>query len=179
MSRSQLFTLMMVGLFCKHGFAQTKPLALPSHNGAMLLDLDGFHITQLSAKPQGREIGVRAHDTNHTELLAFLFLTPEHTSQSAVTCLQQDLNQIKRDSGKVTEQLDPDRTDDGQVATMLLTQPNGFQSFYKYAGAGDQCLVVQVYADRGTKLDTAQASTILKRQRYDPHYSPTTDDEFR
>ena len=44
----------------------------------MVLDLTGLKITQTSAKPENKEIGVRAHDAGHVEMLAFLFLTPEN-----------------------------------------------------------------------------------------------------
>lgn len=142
----------------------------------MVLDLDGFTVTQTSAKPDNREIGVRAHDTSHTELLAFLFLTPESRSQTAKTCLEQDLKQIRIDNGKFAEHLDPATVDTPDVATMVLTYPNGNQVFYKYAGTADQCLVIQVYADRGTRLDPSQAAALLNRQRYDPHYLPTPQD---
>jgi len=165
-----------VGLFSTGVLAQSKPFSLPKHNGAMLLDLDGFHITQQTAKPEGREIGVRAHDAEHTELLAFLFLTPENKSQSAATCLQQDLKQIRKDNGKFTEQLNPFNTDSNDSASILLTYPSGNQVLYKYAGTSDQCLLVQVYADKGSKLDLAQASALLLRQHYDPNYVPTTED---
>jgi hypothetical protein len=52
----------------------------------MLLDLKGFHVTQTSAKPNGNELGIRAHDDGHTEILAFLFLMPENNSQTAASC---------------------------------------------------------------------------------------------
>lgn len=142
----------------------------------MLLDLDGFKVTQTSAKPGNKEIGVRAHDAGHTELLAFLFLTPENKSQTAATCLQQDLKQIRKDNGKFTEQLNPLQTDTSDSATIVLTYPNGNQVLYKYAGTADQCLVIQVYADKGSKLDLPQASALLERQHYDPRYVPTSDD---
>jgi hypothetical protein len=76
--------------------AQPKPYSLPSHKGAMVLDLNGFHVTQQSAKPDGREIGVRAHDAEHTELLAFLFLTPDKKSQTAASCMAQDIAEGER-----------------------------------------------------------------------------------
>ena len=158
------------------GHSQTHTYALPTHSGAMLLDLTGFKITQTSAKPENREIGVRAHDAGHTELLAFLFLTPENKKQTAATCLQQDLQQIRKDHGKFTEQLNPLHTDNGEAATIALSYPNGNQVLYKYAGSGDQCLVIQVYADKGSRLDLAEASALLSRQHYDQHYLPTTDD---
>jgi hypothetical protein len=108
----------------------------------MVLDLDGFQVIQKAVKPEGREIGVRAHDAEHTEMLAFLFLTPAYKSQTSSTCLQQDLNQIKKDNGKFTEELNPSGMDNAESATILLTYPSGNQVLYKYAGASDQCLLV-------------------------------------
>jgi tetratricopeptide (TPR) repeat protein len=145
----------------------------------MVLDLAGFKITQTSAKPGNREIGIRAHDAGHTELLAFLYLTPENQKQTAATCLQQDLKQIRRDHGKFTEQLNPLQADNPDSATIVLTYPNGAQVLYKYAGADDQCLVIQLYADKRSKLDLPQASALLDRQHYDPRYLPTSDDTVR
>lgn len=62
---------------------------------------------------------------------------------------------------------------------MALIYPSGNQVIYKYAGTGDQCLVIQVYADKGSKLDLTEASALLDRQRYNPQYVPTTDDVLR
>jgi tetratricopeptide (TPR) repeat protein len=168
--------VLVAALIPVNTFAQKQSFALPSHPGAMVLDLEGFTVTQTSAKPDNREIGVRAHDTGHTELLAFLFLTPESRAHTAKTCLEQDLKQIRIDNGKFTEQLDPAMTDTPEAVTMVLTYPNGSQTFYKYAGTADQCLVIQVYPDRGNRLDPAQAAALLDRQRYDPLYSPTPQD---
>ena len=142
----------------------------------MVLDLDGFHVTQQSAKPDGREIGVRAHDAEHMELLSFLFLTPENTSQTATSCLSQDIAQVKKNNGSLTEELNPLGTDTSQWASVLLTYPSGYETAYRYAGSGDQCLVVQVYADKGSKLDIQRAFAVLERQRYDANYVPSTDD---
>ncbi len=156
--------------------AQTKPYSLPSHKGAAILDLDGFHITQTSAKPDGREIGVRAHDSGVMEMLSFLFLTPENKSQTAATCLAQDIAQVRKDGGKIQEQPNPFGTDSRDWASVFITHKDGYQAVYRYAGAGDQCLVIEMYVDKGSKLDLAKASAILGRQRYDPEYAPSLDD---
>jgi len=160
--------------------AQKEPFALPSHKGAMLLDLNGFKITQTSAKNGGVELGVRAHDANHTELLAFLFLTPENMNQTAQTCLKGDLDQVTKDAGKtgVNIQLNPKGRDTGAMATALVNHSNGFASSYEYFGAADQCLVIQVYADKGSKLDVGVADAVLARQTYEPSYVPTSNDKF-
>ncbi len=77
-------------LSCTAVLAQTEPFALPVHKGAMLLDLKGFHVTQSSAKPNGNELGIRAHDDGHTGMLAFLFLTPDKHLETAASCRQAE-----------------------------------------------------------------------------------------
>jgi hypothetical protein len=166
---------------CTTAFAQTQPFALPAHKGAMLLDLDGFNVTQSSAKPNGDELGIRAHDQENMELLAFLFLTPQNHAQTSTTCLRGDIDQAKKDSaGHVSfdEQLNPNGTDTKDFATALLTYANGSKHLYKYSGYEDQCLVIQIYADKNSSLDLPRATTVLQRQRYDPQYVPSSKDKF-
>ena len=176
MPRLLHLALLFLTPLCVH--AQSETDSLPTHSGAMILDLTGLHVTQRSAKPQGNEIGVRAHDSGHMELLAFLFLTPENKSQAAATCLTQDLAPVLK-SGKLKQQLNPFHHDDTTHASALLTYPDGSQVLYRYFGIGDQCLVAQVYADKGAALDLPAAAALLDRQRYDPDYRPTLDDASR
>ncbi len=159
---------------------QPVPFALPSHPGAMMLDLTGFHITQASAKPGGTEIGIRAHDAEHTELLAFLFTTRESSTQNAAACLQADLAQIRKESVRAlpTEQIDPDGTDTHEFASLFLAFPNGAQRLYKYAGSADQCLSIEIDADPGQRLDLGNARMLLARQHYDARYLPTSTDKY-
>jgi hypothetical protein len=100
----------------------------------MLLDLKGFHVTQTSAKPNGNELGIRAHDDGHTEILAFLFLMPENNSQTAASCRKAELDQITKNSGGKTkvQALNPDGKDTKDVATMSLVSPGG-EHLYKYS----------------------------------------------
>lgn len=173
------FLLLSSSLMVSH--AQTEPFALPSHAGAMLLDLEGLRISEASAKPGGNEIGIRAHDAGHTEMLAFLFLTPNFPTQSAASCLKQDLDQLKKDSAgrnTFTSQPYPDDVDTAESATLLITYGNSSQQLHKYAGAGDQCFAVEVYPDKNTKLDLGAARALLVRQGYDPHYQPSSTDQY-
>ena len=162
------------------GYAQSEPFSLPTHRGAMLLDLDGVHITQSSAKPNGNELGIRAHDDGHMDFLAFLFLTPNDTAQTANSCRMAELDQITKDSkGAVRLQsLNPDKTDTPDIASMRLIYPSGEEILYRYSGSGDQCLTVEVYADKGYPLDQYDAFSLLHRQSYDPVYAPTPKDKF-
>jgi hypothetical protein len=164
---------------CPLALAQTQPFALPVHKGAMLLDLKDFRVTQSSAKPKGNELGIQAHDDGHMEMLAFLFLTPENTSQTAASCRQAELDAITKNSGGKLklQSLDPDKKDTKDVATVSLMYPGG-EHLYQYNGSGDQCLSIEVYPDKGSALNHARASAFLAQQRYDPGYVPTGKDKF-
>jgi hypothetical protein len=62
-------------------------LALPDHKGQLHLHADGFEIVQPSAKPGGRELGIRGRNksTNLT-FLAFLFLFPDQAPMVSAKC---------------------------------------------------------------------------------------------
>ena len=158
---------------------QSHSLSLPSHPGAMVVNLEGFNITQMSAKPGGRELGIRAHDHGKMDALFFLFLTPEDTHQDAASCLQQDLKQIRIDmaSNFKDVEFNPQSQDTPDSRTMLVSGSNG-QYLYRYYGHEDQCFSIEMYADRGTALDLNAASSFLGRQKYDPAYIPTNADKF-
>ena len=125
------------------------------------------------------KIGIRAHDSAHTVLLAFLYLTST-PDQNAASCLQADLTQIRKDSARSAprEELNPEGTDTHATSTLLLTYPSGIQHLYRYAGSGDQCVAIQLYPDAGTKLDLPTARATLALQGYDPTYSPSLTDQY-
>jgi len=179
-TRISSLLLALAALITLPAAAQTEPFALPSHPGSMVLDLTGFHIAQTSAKPGGTEIGIRAHSTGNLEMLAFLFVTPAKTAQTAATCLRSDVDHLKldRNMAAFTEKPNPTGSDSPDYAAVLLTYPSGLQYLYRYAGSGDQCLSVEIYADKGTRLDLAQASAVLARQSYDPLKQPDLSDKF-
>jgi len=156
--------------------AQTEPFSLPLHKGAMLLDLSGYQVKQSSAKPEGKELGLRVHDQDSMEALIFLFLTPEK-AQTAASCRDAEIKELNR-NGTIKRQDQPIEKDKVDFVTTLITHPNGHQNFYSFHGTGDQCLSISVYADRGTTLDLAKASSFLVRQSYDPQYSPKPKNKF-
>ena len=145
----------------------------------MLVDLDGFKITQSSAKPGGTEFGLRVHDSHNTVSLLFLFLTPEAPHQNAASCLQGELKQVRENMATNFKdvKLNPESKDTESFATMLIAGKNG-QHLYGFYGHEDQCLSIEVYSDPGTPLDLQKASVFLSRQKYDPNYKPTLNDKF-
>jgi tetratricopeptide (TPR) repeat protein len=145
----------------------------------MILDLDGFKITQSSAKPGGTEFGLRVHDSHNTASLLFLFLTPATPHQNASSCLQGELQEVRKNmAGSFKDvKLNPESKDTQNFATMLISGKNG-QHLYGFYGHEDQCLSIEVYSDPGNQLDLQTASAFLGRQKYDPSYRPTSSDKF-
>jgi hypothetical protein len=62
----------------------TFKLALADHPGQLQWSTDGFKIIQSSAKPTGREIGIRGKDrSGRLSFLGFLFLVPEQATPTS------------------------------------------------------------------------------------------------
>ena len=158
---------------------QTQTFALPSHPGAMVLDLTGFKVIQTSAKPGGAELGLRVHDQGNAVALIFLFLAPKEPRGDAAACRQGELDQVQKNMGLNFKdvKLNPDGKDDKTSATMLVSGKNG-QYLYGFYGSTDQCLSIEMYSDPGTKLDLDKAYSFLGHQKYDAAYVPTSSDKF-
>ena len=145
----------------------------------MLVDLDGFKVTQSSAKPGGAEFGLRVHDSHNIEAMMFLFLTPATLHQNASSCLQGELQEVRKRMAAnfIDVKLNPESKDTGNYATMLVTGKNG-QYLYGFYGHEDQCLSIEIYSDPSRALELKTASAFLGRQNYDPNYKPTAKDKF-
>ena len=124
-------------------------------------------------------MGLRVHDSHSTESLMFLFLTPANPRQNASSCLQNELQEVRKSmAGNFKDvKLNPESKDTENYGTMLITGKNG-QYLYGFYGHEDQCFSIEVYSDRGTPLDLQTASAFLSRQRFDPNYQPTSGDKF-
>ncbi len=72
--------------------AQPLSFAFAAHPGSLQLELPTYAITELSAKPNGREFGIRAKDriTGMTEL-GFLYLPAEKAPLTSASCMQAQL----------------------------------------------------------------------------------------
>jgi hypothetical protein len=109
------FTMLALAGFAvaQNGTDSDFRLALPNHHGQLRWSAEGFDIIQLSAKPNGREIGIRGRDrTGRLTLLGFLFLVPEQAPLSSAKCRENALESEKK--GNITLKI---------VGTSENTQP--------------------------------------------------------
>ncbi len=103
MCRGVVALLCLVGgfLLCARGGAQSSravpfTFEMPEHPG--LLRLNGFplEVTEMSAKPNGREFGIRAEGTSggaKLHFLGFLFVWPEAAPLTAESCRDRMLSE--------------------------------------------------------------------------------------
>jgi len=88
------------GLNTQFPSKDTQPLtfAFATHPGYLDLNLPAYAITELSAKPNGNEFGIRAKDrvTGMTEL-GFLYLPASKSPLTAASCMQIQLNSELRE----------------------------------------------------------------------------------
>src|ERR1700756_3927900 len=88
-------------------------LVLPGHSGQIQWKAPGFKITETSAKPDGRKIGIRAQDASgRLSFLGFLFEVPEQAPLTSAKCRDGSLEQEKADPAfKQTRMFEVARTD--------------------------------------------------------------------
>src|ERR1700686_2132448 len=128
-------------------------LVLPEHRGQLSWSAEGFKIVQYSAKPEGREIGIRGKDqSGRLTFLGFLFLVPEQAPLTSAKCRDGAVELMKKGDPKlkITETIEgsahslsvsmaryaaPGR--DGKTVSLV----RGF------IATGDVCGDLEVYSD--------------------------------
>src|SRR5437899_12641439 len=82
-----ILTLATFSAYAQPTAAAEFKLALPDHKGQLRWSADGFKIIETSAKPNGREIGIRGQDgSGRLTFLSFLFLVPEQAPLTSAKC---------------------------------------------------------------------------------------------
>jgi tetratricopeptide (TPR) repeat protein len=154
-------------------------LVLPDHNGQLSWTADGFKITQSSAKPGGREIGIRGEESSgRLAFLGFLFLAPKGDTLTSSQCRDNELAEQKRENSdlKVLSTASMERGNGLPVstATYTTTRRDGGTEFHVrgVVASGDICGDLEIYSKsliRGTDADVAK---ILSTYRFDATYKP-------
>jgi hypothetical protein len=168
-------------------FAQTLPnsdyrLALPDHNGQLSWSVSGFGIVENSAKPNGKELGVRARDASgKVTFLGFLFVVPDAPTTS-VKCRDDVLAQEKKANStlkivRTSEILAPAGL---PVALVAHTTPNRDGSTtYRLRGfvaTGDICGDLEFYSSKAITDEDPDLKKTFLSYRLDPNYAPQFHD---
>ena len=160
--------------------------ALPEHDGRLTFDQRNLKVSELSAKSDNSEFGIRAEDGD-LNFLGFLFLWPEKPHLTAETCRDEMLNNDGPDAKAAAKGLSSMKSDSGaDIATVLLIPKSGsFSTTRAFVASGDLCADLaftdaRPVADQGAAAKQMQEriKTILMSIHFDPQAKPTFKETF-
>jgi tetratricopeptide (TPR) repeat protein len=168
---------------------QSLTFALPDHPGYLHMDAPAYVISELSAKPNGHEFGIRAHDTSisNTEVLGFLFM-PEPKTPTAAAC-RDWIVKLEKSQGdgfekKISfynESLQEMKSDSGVDIALIhykqSKEPNAFFISRAFVASGDLCADIKITGANDPSVQDAQS--ILKNLTFDPNRPPDFIAKFR
>jgi hypothetical protein len=164
-------------------FAQSADyrLALPDHSGQLKWSIAGFTIVQNSAKPNGREIGVRGRDASgQVTFLGFLFLATENGPMTSSSCRDAAMAQDKKANPTLTivGTSEVPRPAGSPVALATYTTMNRDGSteytFRGFIAAGDLCGDLAFYSGKSTV--NADLTKVFQSFELDAGYKPQFSD---
>jgi hypothetical protein len=161
----------------------TYKLALPDHKGQLQWTVDGFRIIQSSAKPNGREIGLRGKDASGRLIfLGFLFQIPESAPLTSGKCRDGAISQEKTlspgmQSVSTSETIRPDGLP-VSLATYKVSSKDGSTEYVErgFVATGDICGDLAFYSKRPIGDGDTDLKEIFSTYKLDAGYTPRFDD---
>src|ERR1039457_4137663 len=158
-------------------------LALPDHRGQLRWSAEGFKIVQSSAKPNGREIGIRGRDeTGRLTFLGFLFLVSEQAPLTSTKCRENALQPEKNGNPtlkiKGTSENTAPSTLPVSVVTYTAKDASGTTLYMLrgFVATGDMCGDLEFYSNTPVSPEDADVKKILASYRLDENYIPRFND---
>lgn len=190
MKRASALILMAFVAFVS-GSAQTAAdnstfkLTLPAHLGQLLWHADGFKIVESSAKPDGREIGLRGSDrSGRLMFLGFLFLVPKETSLTSARCRDRTLDVEKKDNPTLKTLVSSELAGPYNLPIELVnyTVKGGdgktWHMTRAFVATGDICGDLQFYSATPISAEDSDLKKILGSYQLDPGYAAQFQDIF-
>lgn len=159
-------------------------LALAEHTGQLRWRAKNFKVIQTSAKPNGREMGIRAENASERlGLLGFLFLVPEQAPLTAAKCRDGALESEKNGNSmfKIVDLSDMAQPGGLPVSVVTYTSRTKEGPTWHVRGfvaAGDTCGDLEFYASKPISLQDADLKAIFSTYKLDEHYAPNFTDAF-
>ncbi len=170
-------------------FAQTQTsnsdfkLALPAHRGQLQWSAEGFKVVESSAKPNGREIGIRGReDSGRLTFLGFLFLVQEPAPLTNAKCRDNALEPAKKENPtlKIVGTTEIARPGALPVSVVTYTaRGNNGKTVYSVRGfvaKGDICGDLEFYANAAISAEDVDLKKIFASYRLDENYAPRFSD---
>lgn len=179
-----------IALFSISAAAQSSPeaefrLALPDHKGQLEWSAPGFKIIQSSAKPNGREIGIRGQgESGRLYFLGFLFLFPEQSPLTSAKCRDEVLRPEKKNNPtlKITEMFETPRSGGPPVASATYTsKARDSSTAYmrrSFIASGDICGDLELYSNSPINPESSVVKKVLLSYQFNQDYVPKFNDVF-
>jgi tetratricopeptide (TPR) repeat protein len=157
-------------------------LALAAHQGQMQWRAEGFKIVQSSAKPAGREIGIRATDNSGLTFLAFLFLIPEQNPLTGAKCrdIELDVERKQNPAFKISSTSEIDSPGNLPIALASYTHGGAKKTYAArgFVATSDICGDIEFYDQSPITASDPRVHNILTSVHLDPNYLPQFRDVF-
>ena len=158
-------------------------LALPDHKGQLEWSIGGFKIVENSAKPNGREIGVRGLDASgRLTFLGFLFLVPESDPLTSAKCRDSAIAQEKKADATLkilkTDEISRPSGLPVAFATYAATDRGGALAYRvrAFVAAEDICGDLEFYSRKPISDEDTDLKKALQSYQLDLNYSPQFSD---
>src|ERR1044071_3538029 len=130
-------------------------LAFAEHSGQLRWRAQGFKTVQISAKPNGKEIGVRAQDaTGNVTFLGFLFLVSDQAPLTAAKCRDGAMEIEKKSNPKLKVIESPEIPGPADPPVLVITYTSKLKdgtTLYIVRGfvaTGDTCGDLEFYSNK-------------------------------
>jgi tetratricopeptide (TPR) repeat protein len=161
--------------------AQTKParlhFALLEHSGSLTLEPTNWAVTELSAKSNGNEIGIRAK-SGDIGMLGFLFVWPEKAHLTSASCRDEMLRSEKVPANLQTNMREITSQDGTKIALVSLNPPpKGKETWHfirAFVASGDLCADISFSSKQA--INDAAVERTLNTLKFDPQAQPGFSD---
>jgi len=160
-------------------------LTLVDHPGQLSWTAEQFRVIQSSAKPGGKEIGIRGQDeSGRLSFLGFLFLVPEDAPLTAAKCRDGALGPEKKSNPtlKILETSEIARTGSLPVSMVNYTaKGNDGKPVYMVRGfiaTGDICGDLEFYSATPISFADNDLKKIFASYQLNEKYTPQFNDIF-
>lgn len=160
-------------------------LALVDHPGQLSWSAVGFKIVESSAKPGGKEIGIRGQNQSGQQtFLGFLFLFPEKAPLTSAKCLDGVIGPEKKNTPSLKITGADQISQPGSLPVSLVSftaKGEGDKTLYTVRGfvaSGDICGDLEIYSYAPLSLQDSNLKKIFSSLRLDEKYTPQFSDLF-
>jgi tetratricopeptide (TPR) repeat protein len=158
-------------------------LALSAHPGQLSWSATGFKIVQTSAKPDGREIGIRGSSASGgLTFLGFLFLFPEQAPLTSSKCREQVVGPATKANPRLrilkTAETSPTKGLPISSVSSLAPGQDGatVYSVRAFIATGDICGDLEVYGKKPISMGDPEIKEVFSSYQFDEKYEPTFKD---